>query len=123
MATLNAVGRWIFVTPLNLDDMQKKVAKSDMGIEGKNKHQSHTLLWRVVSVGEGHALPTGVGQGWAIVPLRFKVGDVVMHDSADEAMREYWERSHFDVNGTPCIRFEAWSYEEPTGKVLGIVEE
>jgi hypothetical protein len=55
---LKARGSAIFITPVNLDDVQKKSTTS-MGIEHRKK--ANTILWKIVSVGDGVDVPTAGG--------------------------------------------------------------
>jgi co-chaperonin GroES (HSP10) len=116
---LRAAGTTIFITPVNIADMQKK-SSTAMGIEPRTK-KANTIQWKIVSVGDGADVATGIGI--IRVPVPFKVGDIVLLNTEDEHLREHWQMSNFLVGDVPCVWTVGWRPDSSSGDLLGIVED
>lgn len=112
---MKALGSRIFLTPVEPEKLERKKDTS-FGVKGGK--EEYTLLWRVVSAGDGRDVI--VEKGVARVPLSIKDGDVVLMALDDERLRQKWEKENFICNGERVIAELGWDPQFPTGNVLAI---
>jgi hypothetical protein len=119
---MKAVGELLFIVPVNPEQLERSKDNKVFGVKSNGKRE-WSILWRVVSVGEGDTIgkqSTEAGFVWR--PLRFQVGDIILRLKCDEDCRDEWEKETFLFNGAKAMSIYGRIFgSAECGQVLALV--
>lgn len=118
---MKVTGEQIVVVPVDPTQLERAKDSKGFGVKSNGKKE-WTLLWRVVSVGDGLKQMSSTTGAFLTRPLPVQVGDVIIRRRCDEVCREEWEKEIFYFNGERAmVEIGMCPIEMPWGNVMVLV--